>query len=445
MADDLTETAGKADGVEMPPMPRNRQWNDGKPLPPPIQSSAQAFPPAPSSAQPGAGATSARLSLPQRVRSISQGGLIWFGLSVAAPIAVSALYFGLIASNQYVSEFRFTVRQPVTNDGASNVQDNLGNLTAVLGNVTSFAGAVSSVDNYTAVDYIRSGQAVSDISHDVKLRDFYSRKEIDPFSRLPANTSTETLNAYWQHMVRATYDPATGLASVKVRAFKPADAYAIAQSLINSTSTMVNTIGHRSREDDLKVAQAQVDRAQRRIDEVRAQIRALRQRVGQIDPKAAEIAQSDTLATDLRNQLAASSAQLAYLNGQLRNPQAPQIVQLKARMAAMQSQLVQLDAQVGKGARGGEPLAQSVAEFEALQSQLKQADDMLFGALAGLQRAGEQSDAQRLYVTTYVSPALPESSTYPDRLGSVLLTALVSLMVWLIGVLLGKSIMEHGR
>jgi capsule polysaccharide export protein KpsE/RkpR len=51
--------------------------------------------------------------------------------------------------------------------------------------------------------------------------------------------------------------------------------------------------------------------------------------------------------------------------------------------------------------------------------------------------------AQHVYVTPFVHPSLPASSTYPNRPLAVLIVALGSFLLWFIGQLVVRSIREH--
>jgi capsule polysaccharide export protein KpsE/RkpR len=48
-------------------------------------------------------------------------------------------------------------------------------------------------------------------------------------------------------------------------------------------------------------------------------------------------------------------------------------------------------------------------------------------------------------MTTYVQPATAQASTYPKRLQSIGVLALCCFLIWAIGVLIGKSVLDHIR
>jgi len=92
---------------------------------------------------------SAYVQPPQRKKSRSYGELISFVLCVILPTAIAAAYYGMIASNQYVTEFRFSVQD------SSLAAPSLTGLTAMLGG----GGSNAALDNYMVADYLTSAQA----------------------------------------------------------------------------------------------------------------------------------------------------------------------------------------------------------------------------------------------------------------------------------------------
>jgi capsular polysaccharide transport system permease protein len=387
------------------------------------------------------------LRMPNYRRSPPIFSTAWFILAFALPVLLGAAYYGLIASKQYVSEFHFSVRQPLpdTQPSSQSMGDG-GNLVALLGKSASANGAADTLDNYTVVDYIRSDQAARDLDERLNLRAMFSRAGIDPLAGYHGKAEqAERLAEYWRKMVWATYDPATGLAAVRVRAFAPADAYALATNLIDLSDGVVNGIGHRSRADSLRIAQQDVDREQAHMSAVRARLTSLRNQIGAVDPAKDREAGIANLAAGLRTALTEQEGQLDYLSRQLGDASAPQLERLKAQIAATQKQLSGVDNQFNRVAVGNSTLTAAVGEYEQLDAERKAVEQLLFQSLDRLQAATSDSDSQRLYLTTYVKPVTPEISTYPKRLESIGILALCCLLVWSVGVLIGKSVMDHVR
>jgi capsule polysaccharide export protein KpsE/RkpR len=93
--------------------------------------------------------------------------------------------------------------------------------------------------------------------------------------------------------------------------------------------------------------------------------------------------------------------------------------------------------------RAGE--GDSTNHYADLTAQLQNALSVQSTAQAALALAQGGADAQRLYITTYVKPLMADASTWPNRWLDLLLVVLGSAIVWVIGMLVRNSVMEHGN
>lgn len=378
------------------------------------------------------------LDLPSRLAEVSFEERVWFVCTVVVPILAASIYYGLIASNQYVSEFRFSVRPADTSASESSAASALN---AVFG---SMSGGIDTIDNYTVANYITSPQAVHDLEQKLDLRQMFTRANVDWFSRLRVSASEEKLDAYWQSMVYSTYDPATGLAEVSVRAFTPADAKVIATTLQSLSEKLVNDIGQRSRLDGVRFAELEVNKAEAKLLALGERMRRLRDQADVIDPQNSIIASNIQLASALRSNLTQMETQIAYLTRQLHNSRAPELVSLRAQIDATRGQLKTVDAEVNEKAPSGSPLSKIAGEFEDIDLERQDEEQILLGDLTNLQNAQAEADSQHLYLTSYVEPMRPQSSTFPHRWMMIGIIALGGFIIWIIGGLLANAIMDHG-
>lgn len=438
------ERAGK-----LPPLPSARRAS-AEPLPPPLGQDREfrrepradvrertRGRPAPD-ATPDAEDTTPRIAglrLPGMVTRMSPGRKLWFAISFVAPVVLGGAYLFLIAPDEYVTEYRFSVRVPVGQPGSQAMGG--ATLSALFGgNPTP---GTDLLDNYTVADYVDSAQAARDVNAKVNLRDVYN-KPFDPLSRVGKEASSERLEKFWKKMVYANYDAASGLAVVRVKAYTPQDSYALATTLVTLSSDLVNNIGVRSQQDSVRFAQAQVDRANARVAQLRAQLEQFRRSNGTINPVEGLTKSNDALNNVLQQRRVQIVGQIAALQSELRNPNAPQLVLLRQQLDATDRQLAETR---GAVTRTGQ-LASAVTRFEELQTQLKDATTIATATNNVLAQAQAVADSQRLYLTTYVKPTMPESPSAPNRwLDLLVLTALAG-MTWIIGRLIGNSIMEHG-
>ncbi|WP_174300271.1 hypothetical protein [Caulobacter sp. S45] len=386
------------------------------------------------------GARRAVLPLPGQEDEPSLFNKVWFVMALAAPIVLGAIYFFLIAADQYVCEFHFSVRLPL----AQQTSSTSNSLSALFGGNPTPGSDL--LDNFVVTDYVSSEQAARDLNDRLDLRKMFSEPVHDPLARFDPHQPVEKLTRYWKRMVYSNYDPATGLAIVRVRAFTPEDSYRITETLVSLSNDLVNNIGVKSQLDSLRYAQTEVDRTQKQVEGIRAQLASLRLKQGVIDPSNnSVVAGNATLATTLRANLAQLQTEITTLTAQLHNPSAPQIEVLRQQLAATRSQLAATGAEVAHNAGGQASLTSTVGLFEATNTRLQDAAQVLQNNINNLSAAQSAADSQRLYITTYVRPTMPQSSTYPNRVSSFAILVLVAGMIWLVGLLIANSVMTHAE
>src|SRR5882672_5988747 len=96
--------------------------------------------------------------------------------TVLLPTLGAIIYFGLIASDVYISESRFLVRSPQ--------QKTQGGVFGDLLQGTGLSRAQD--DTYSVHDYILSRDALRALDTKLEIRNVYSGKRVDLFNRFPA-------------------------------------------------------------------------------------------------------------------------------------------------------------------------------------------------------------------------------------------------------------------
>ncbi|MBL8881360.1 MAG: capsule biosynthesis protein, partial [Phycisphaerales bacterium] len=119
----------------------------------------------------------------------------------------------------------------------------------------------------------------------------------------------------------------------------------------------------------------------------------------------------------------------------------PQLPVLKQRAALLSSEILAETTRVA-GA-GNQSLASKATEFQRLALEKEFADKMLASAMSTLEQARNEAQRKQLYLERIVQPSMPDASVEPRRLKSVLVTFIVSLVVWGILTLLVVGIREH--
>lgn len=376
-------------------------------------------------------------SLKRRARS--NGVFISFVIAVVLPVLLATGYFGWFASNQYVVEFRFAVSDTSPTPSAAAMSS------SIMSMISGGSSGSATLENYMVADYLTSRQAIEELERRIKVKELYSRPEADWWARFDPSEPMEKFVPYWQKMVTANYDMITGLAVAQVRAFTADDAYQIGNSLVQLSEELINRIANRANIDAVRFAEREVERLQERLKAIRVNVTEYRNRVGVIDPTTSVVAGNSTVQTTLQTNLASLETQLTSLLGRHLLPTSPAVQTLQNQIKATKDQLAAIESTVGSGKdrAGGAALSKVVSEYEQLAMEQTFAQTMVTGAMAALDQARANAAAQHIYITPYVRPSLPESSTYPRRAFSVLVSGLVAFAAWLIGLLIFRSIRER--
>jgi capsular polysaccharide transport system permease protein len=372
--------------------------------------------------------------LSQRLPSLRT---VSFAAVVALPVAIAAFYYLAIAADQYVAEFRMSLR---TVD-APRVEPLL-----------LFSGdavrATAATESQIVTQYIASRAIIDDLDPQLNLRQLFSSSEADWWARLWLPTSAEQLLRYWQGQVDPFYDTSTGTIVVRARAFAPDDALRLAQAIVTSSEKLINELSMRARRDALGYAEAEVATAETRLKAALAAVRDFRDREGLIDPGKAADANA-TLAAKLRDDLLKANSELATLKAYMRDD-APPVRVLKARIRSLDAQQRALAHEMTASSlpKTAPPpttpaLSQELGSYEPLDAERKFAETAYQHALEALDRARDNADRQHIYIESFVPPSLPQTALYPHRWRSLGVVTLLGFAVWAIGGLAVQSIRDH--
>jgi len=355
----------------------------------------------------------------------------WFLIIVMMPTALTAIYYYVIASNQYQSEAHFVVR---TGDSAPIPTAGFSQLLGMSSGVTQSRSDALSIN-----DYLDSLQAVVRLDSSIGLVDRFRRPESDPLTRLWFSApSPEKLLEYYRKQVDVRMDQETGITVLKVRSFRPDDSYKIINSLLELGEQRVNMLNRRSQNDALARTQQQLSDAEKTLAGIQLEMTRFRQQRGDLDPEGSGRAQIN-LAASLQGALTQARAQLNAMRGIIA-PSSPQFVATAARVRALEAQVA---AQSGGMTSGSGAIAARLGSYQELQVRQEFAVKRYDLAAAQLEKARNEASRQQLYIVRVVDPNMPVKSEYPQR-GKILITVFLSLLLaYGIGWLLVAGVREH--
>jgi capsular polysaccharide transport system permease protein len=356
-----------------------------------------------------------------------------FLLMVVLPISAAVLYYGVLASDVYISQSEFVIHTP---DKPQTAGGGVSGLLAAAG----FSG--QSGDPSAAQEYVSSRDALRAINKGDAFEKAYTRPGIsivDRFDPFGEWGSFERLYAYFQGKVAVAADSTTGVTTVTVRAYTPQDAYKFNHELLVLTESVVDNLNQRGREDLVRYAQSDVDIAKARSERAALSLAAYRNRSGVVDP-AAESAAALAMISGLQTQLIASKTELAGV--QQFAPENPRIPVLKTQIASIEGQMKQA---LQKVAGGKNSLSGNSVEYQRLFLESDFADKQLAGALAALDQARDDARRQQVYLERVVQPNLPDAPIEPRRLRDIFAAIILSLIAFGIAKMLVAGVREHAQ
>lgn len=385
-----------------------------------------------------------------RMRSKGLSKLL-FVFCVVVPTTAVGIYLFAFASNQYLAEFRFSVTETVPTvlgvptsstqtSGSTSASSLATGASALLGGFSLSSG---SPQNFVVVDYLRSRQALDELQKRIDVRAMYERPEIDWWQRFPKGESMERFADYFAKQVYAAYDPVTGLAIAQVKAFSPADALRVSETMVKMAEELINSIALRPQLDSVRFAEGEVLRAQERLKDVQERLLNFRASETLIDPSTGAVQPNITLAQQLRANLIQYETELAILSDQRVEAKSALARGLVAKINATKEQLAKVDREISKDGGSRKALADVMGRFEKLDLDRQYAQASLLAARQAYDQARAISAAQHLYLTPYSRPVLPESSAYPRRWLWTAVSGAGFFGLWLLGLILYRSIGDH--
>lgn len=363
------------------------------------------------------------------VRRKVKGINLLFLVTVIIPTTSAMLYFGLLASDVYVSESKFVVRSP---DKPA---------TSGLGVILKTAGFSNAGDEiYAAQLYVTSRDALRALNSGGAFKNSYTRPNISVFDRFDSTGwfgSFEDLYKYYQGKVQIEHDTVSSVSTLTVRAYSAADAQLFNQRLLEMAEATVNRLNLRGRRDLIRFAEVEVDDAKQKARAAALALSAFRNTAGVVDPEKQATVQLQ-MVSKLQDELIATETELAQL--QEFAPRNPQIGVLKRKSSSLQAEIRN---QTGLVAGDRRSLAAQAAQYQRLFLESQFADKQLAAALSSFEEAANEARRKQAYVERIVQPNLPDSPLEPRRWRGVLATFLLGLVMWGVLSMLLTGVSEH--
>lgn len=363
----------------------------------------------------------------QRIRSINR----LFLFTVVIPVTLSIVYFGLIASDVYISESRFVVYSPSQNFSASGLSSLLGSMTG--NNSSSAANDIH--------DYIDSWDAMTALDRTYDLKSVFGNRSIDVIDRFggllyPFVNNVE-LHRYYRSMVQDSIDSTSGITKLTVQAYSAADAKKINAFLLQKSQDIVNQMNDTAHRKAVSYAQDQVELAEKNLRSATLTLAQYRNRQKIFSPPAQSALQL-TMVSKLQEQLIVEKNRFDAIRTHA--PKNPQLSVLAGNIRTLEKQIGE---ETEKVSGSDQSLASKDIKYEGLVVDQMLAQKLLEAAVTSLEQAKITAQKQELYLETISQPNLPDASQKPKRFQDILATLLVSLIVWGASTIVVAGVREH--
>ena len=362
--------------------------------------------------------------------------LFWsFIAMVVVPTIFSALYFMFVASDEFLSEARLTVR------AASEEKQALSDTLSMFSKLGISGGKSTIQDSYIVLNYIKSQSIVDDIGGRDFLESKFSLGDIDWISRLGRGKKNEELRKYWENHAFPSIDTLSGIVTVKVFAFRPEDAKEIAGKIVELSERLVNNISERARSTAVVEAENEVRLNQTELAAVQADLLKFRNASVSIDPVA-----TATSIGELIGKLVVERSEIenfkATFSGSL-NANSPALRFQQSRIDSIDAQIAELRRKLTSTNAADKTISSDLATFEQLKLREKFAEQKYTIAQTSLDRARQDLIKQKLFLVLVVPPNFPEYALFPERGTDMLLSFVLCFILWGIASLISASVTDH--
>jgi len=351
-------------------------------------------------------------------------------LLLIVPMVLAAIYYGFIASDIYISESQFVIRQQERNKMPSS-----------LGMFLQSVGMTSAHEEVFAVrEFMMSRDAMKLLDDNLQLRKIYSNQNIDFMHRFNVQgdaNSLEEFYEYYKDIVSVEIDTSSSICVVKIKAFTPQTAHSLIEALLFLGEGLINELNARSQHDLVRFYKQELDEAEVANKRAALALSAYRNQQMVFDPKQQSSMQLEQVGK-LEAELIAVRGQLAQYHSFASS--SPYIASLDKRRTELEKEIGH---EMSRVAGKNNSMTQKLIEYERLSLERDFMDKRLASAMASLQQARAEAQRQLLYLEMIVAPNLPDKSLYPRRGRDLLLVFITCLALYGLVRLFIAGVKEH--
>ncbi|MCT9844904.1 sugar transporter [Leclercia adecarboxylata ATCC 23216 = NBRC 102595] len=329
-------------------------------------------------------------------QSLKLGSFLW----VVACFAIAVVYFGLIASDRYVSRAQLVIKQA---DQIKMLPDAL----SMLG-----LGGSNHEDILLTQDYLQSPDLLAKLDKELGLKAHYQSHKVDFFSRLSSDVSQEKFIEYYRNHLTLHLDDTSGVLTIEFQAFDPAYGQRVVSLMLKESEGFINRLGHQVALEQLAFVEKEVNRAYQRVQDEKAKVLEFQNTHNLISPESTSTARLGVV-SQIEGQLAQQQAQLKQLQSYMRET-APAVISVQTRVDALTQQLAQEKARLTGTDK--DAMNEVTAQYMDVQTQATLAADLYKSGLISLEQAKVEAYRKLKHLLVVSQPTLAQDAEYPRRI-----------------------------
>ncbi len=350
--------------------------------------------------------------------------------ATAVLLICASVYWGVIASDRYVSDAHVIVQQT----------DMAGMASLDVASLLGASGSHSRPDQMLLRDYLLSIDMLKKMESTLKLSAHYSDSRRDFFSRMWfSKPSIEWLHQHFLSRTSVEFDEYAGVLMIKAEAYDPATAKAIVQMMVDEAETFMDEMAKKLAREQVSFLEKQVRQNAERAINATQMVLSYQDRKGMASPES--VAQS---LVAIIGQLEARRAELQTERNALQAylvPTHPSVVLIDQQLAAISQQISGEQAKLASP--GGKPLNRTVEELQRLKMEAEFQQKVYETSLAALEKGRVEATRTLKKMSVIQTPYLPEYPLRPRRIYNIIVFALVSFLIAGVLKLLVAAIKDH--
>ncbi|NVJ71104.1 MAG: sugar transporter [Alphaproteobacteria bacterium] len=387
------------------------------------------------------GAVKERLEQRKEVAPVQQGRvLVATQRDVRAPLLnfgnyrwvlfitlLAAIYYGLIASDRYVTEAQLYVKS------TKNSSSSLSQLSLLTG------ASDQAKDALLLKSYIHSGDMLRYLDEQIGVKKHFSSNNWDIIARLDSEPTDEDFLNYYRDKVKISIDPESAVMSITGEAFTPEYSQTLVRVILTEAERFINGVGQKIATEEISFVDGELARAKAKVDDARNRMLAFQNENGLLDPAASGLAMQSVV-NELEKTLVNLQTEHKVLSSYL-NSSAPRVVALQSRIDSVTAQLAEERAKIA--AQDTQSINEINARFQELEQEYQFASQLFQATLEGFEQARVESYHKLKHLVVIQAPSLPDEALEPRKIYNLAtLFVLLSLAYGIVTMIIA-TIREH--